>query len=126
MDIRRGGWALFVTSWNSVVMRVPKRYPAPTRTLRTRTPDIRSASGSGSESQRMNGWAPSRSSMARMIAPMAMRTTPNRYQMRTGREQRPRRGEKERPLQELEIAHLHARPVSLATSTRRSEARVTL
>jgi hypothetical protein len=49
--------------------------------------------------------------MARMIAPVAMRTTPNRYQMRKGttatatiRSVRFRR---------LEIAHLHARRVLL-------------
>jgi hypothetical protein len=78
-------------------------------TPRIRKPEIRSASGSGSESQRTSGWAPSRSSIARMIAPMVNENDTEQVPDQKGKD-----GdcdENERPLQELGIGHLHARPV---------------
>src|ERR1700761_9151179 len=47
-------------------------------------PDRVSAAHCGRRSQRTNGSAPRCSNMARMMAPNAIRTTPNRYQIRTG------------------------------------------
>ena len=72
------------TSWNSPAMREPKRYPVPPMTMRMTRPEMTNANGSGAESQRMKGCAPSRTNMARMIAPNAMRMTPDRYQITTG------------------------------------------
>jgi hypothetical protein len=43
-----------------------------------------SASGSGIESPRMKGCAPNLTSMARMMAPNAIRITPDKYHIRTG------------------------------------------
>jgi len=45
---------------------------------------MQSARGSGADKKRMKGWAPSRISMARIMAPKAISTTPDRYQITTG------------------------------------------
>ncbi len=47
-------------------------------------PATMSAIGSGTDSRLMSGCATMRSSMARMMAPNAISTTPNRYQIRIG------------------------------------------